>query len=339
MPESGQPYSPTGSGAPHCGPRGMAVFTDNRAYGEAFLPAGMVGRFSPCGGDVEAPERELVAAILGTTGELYRADHGVPGWRHILASDFARGSQYDRLIRLVRESDAPDRVACVARTGTGFHGFRQRSWSASAGNIHLTVHFSPNRPIPRFETVFTALAAVAVADAIDGLSGLAGRARIKWVNDVLVDGTKVAGVLAYTQTRSDTVTSVILGIGLNVEATPNVERSPFVPVAGSLRAATPDPSAVTAPAALRALLGALDRRYGQVLAQGYGPIMDEYRARSALVGRDVTICAEDGDAPVRVLAAGRVTAVGDGLEVYLDGRAEPVTKGRLILHAPVEGVQ
>ena len=337
MPESGQPYSPTGSGALHCGPRGMAVFTDNRAYGESFLPAGTVGPFSPCDG-VHAPEGVLVAAILDTTGDLYRADHGVPGWHHIFASGFSRGSQYDRLIRLVRESGAPDRVACVARAGTGFHGFRQRSWSASTGNIHLTVHLSPERPIHRFETVFTALAAVAVADAIDATPGLAGRARIKWVNDVLVDGAKVAGVLAFTQTRSDTVTSVILGIGLNVETTPDVERSPFVPVAGSLRASAPDPTAVTAPAALRALLDALAHRYGQVLAQGYGPIMDEYRGRCAIVGRDVTVCADDGDAPPRVLAAGRVTAVGDGLEVYLDGQDDPVTKGRIILDAaPGEG--
>lgn len=340
MPESGQPYSPTGSGAPHCGPRGMAVFTDNRAYGEAVLPAGTVGPFAPCGDSVESPERELVAAIFGETGDLQRATHNVPGWRHILACDFARGSQYDRLIRLVRESGAPDRVACVARTGTGFHGFRQRSWSASTGNVHLSVHLSPNRPIHRFDTVFTALAAVAVTDAIDATPGLSGRAGIKWVNDVLVDGAKVAGVLAYTQTRSDTVTSVVLGIGLNVETTPAVERSPFVPVAGSLRSVAPDPAAVTAPAALRALLEALDRRYGQVLAHGHGPIMEAYRARSAIVGQDVTICAEDGDAPSRVLAAGRVAAIGDGLELYLDARTEPVTKGRLILgSASGEGAQ
>jgi hypothetical protein len=58
--------------------------------------------------------------------------------------------------------------------------------------------------------------------------------------------------------------------------------------------------------------------------------MEQYRARSALIGRHVTVC-EEGDDPTNVRAAGRVAAIGDGLELYLEGRAEPVTRGRLIL--------
>jgi BirA family transcriptional regulator, biotin operon repressor / biotin---[acetyl-CoA-carboxylase] ligase len=306
----------------------MAVYTDSPAYGETLLPAGATGAFAPAA-DAE-PQRVLLDAIFDPGAKLYAAPLNITGWQHVLAVDFSNGSQYDRLIEVARSASIPDRVACLARTGRGFHGFRGRDWTASAGNIHLTVHLAPQRPMPHFETVFTALAAVAALDAIDTVPELAGRARIKWVNDVLLDGAKVAGVLAYTQTRSDVITSVILGIGLNVETTPDVARNEYVPLAGSLRGLAPDATHANTAAVLGALLHALQRRYSAVLDDGHLSIMEEYRARSAVIGQDVTIC-EEGEEPARIIASGRVEAIGDGLELYLEGRAEPVTRGRLIL--------
>jgi BirA family transcriptional regulator, biotin operon repressor / biotin---[acetyl-CoA-carboxylase] ligase len=307
----------------------MAVYTDSPAYGETLLPPGAVGEFAP-GAAAADTGQPLLASIFEPGAELYTAPLRIPGWQHILAVDFADGSQYDRMIELARQTTIPDRVACLARTGSGFHGFRGRGWDTQPGNIHLTVHFSPERPIPHFETVFTALAAVAVVDAIGAVPGLAGRARIKWVNDVLVDGAKVAGVLAYTQTRSDVITTVVLGIGVNVETKPGVERSEFVPAAGCLRDFAPDPGHATTPAVLGALLQALHLRYSDVLEHGHLPVMERYRGHSAVIGRHVTIC-EEGSEPAPVIATGRVEAIGDGLELYLEGRAEPVTRGRLIL--------
>jgi biotin-(acetyl-CoA carboxylase) ligase len=137
-------------------------------------------------------------------------------------------------------------------------------------------------------------------------------------------------VLAYTQTRSDVITSAVLGIGLNVETTPPVARSAFVPAASSLRELVQEPGSIDTATVLAALLHALHRRYSDVLDAGHHSIMEQYRARSALIGRDVAIC-DEGDDPSRVHAEGRVVAIGDGLELYLEGRAEPVTRGRLIL--------
>jgi BirA family transcriptional regulator, biotin operon repressor / biotin---[acetyl-CoA-carboxylase] ligase len=309
----------------------MSVYTDSPAYGGSLLPPGPVGAFAP---GLVAPDadRPLIHAILGDA-PVHTAPLTLAGWHHILAVEHADGSQYDRLIELVRSRPVADRIACLARAGSGFHGFRGRAWNASAGNIHLTVHLTPQRSVAHFATVFTALAAVCVADAIDTIPGLAGHATIKWVNDVLVDGAKVAGVLAYTQTRSDVVTSVILGIGVNVETTPDVQRSGFVPAAGSLRELAPDPATVAGAPVLAALLHALHTRYEQVLEDGPAGIMEQYRARSAVLGQEVAVC-EEGEDPDRVIAEGRVEAIGDGLELYLEGRAEPVTRGRLILGGP-----
>jgi biotin-(acetyl-CoA carboxylase) ligase len=309
----------------------LAVYTNAPGYARMLLELGDGLRL------VAGPEpevRALTGAVLGT-GPIHTSAWSDDTWRHVLVSGFAAASQYDALIRLTHAGPAlPPGVACVARTGDGFHGFRGRSWAGSPGNIHLAIHLAPNQPVERFGTAFIALAAVSVVDAIDSVPGLAGLARIRWVNDVVLDGAKVAGVLAHSQTRGATVTSVVLGIGLNVEATPAVTPTAFVPTVTSLRDHAPDPDAVTEGVLLAALLRTLGRNYRALLEHGYRPLMDRYRARSAVLDRDVLISADAPDQVPRILAAGRVAGIGDGLELHLAGRAEPITRGRLLLDAP-----
>jgi BirA family biotin operon repressor/biotin-[acetyl-CoA-carboxylase] ligase len=319
----------------------MAIWTDSIDAVAALLPAGMAGDFalsSPGGrrqraaiaAGSEGALAPLLRAVFEGAQSLYRAPADVTGWRAILVLDHAHGSQYDLLIRLLRAGVAlPDRVACLARTGSGMHGFRGRPWRACAGNIHLVVHFAPNRAIERFGPALTALAAVAAAEAADSvLADTQHRARIKWVNDILVADRKVGGVLAFTQTRDAVVTSAVLGIGLNVESTPAVERSPYVPAAGSLKEVAPSCRAAHV---LPVLLDALVRNRELLLHGGPAALLDAYRARSATIGEHVTVVSDDVAADI--LAEGRVTGIGDGLELLIDGRAEPVTRGRLLLAA------
>jgi BirA family transcriptional regulator, biotin operon repressor / biotin---[acetyl-CoA-carboxylase] ligase len=241
-------------------------------------------------------------------------------------------SQYDQLVELLRAGHpVADGTACLAVEGANFHGFRGRTWSALRGNIHLAAYFAPRRRIEQFATVFTAMAAVSLVEAILGLPQLRARVGIKWVNDILVDGAKVGGVLAHTQSNGQHVESVVLGLGLNVEATPRVSRSAFVPAVASLRDFAADPASVNAGAALGLLLSRLSSNYQMVLARGHAPIMDKYRSHSAVVGEEVTICTEPGYNPARIIAAGRVRDVGDSMELYIAGRPDPVTHGRLLL--------
>jgi BirA family transcriptional regulator, biotin operon repressor / biotin---[acetyl-CoA-carboxylase] ligase len=307
----------------------MAVYTDNADFAATLFPPGPALSFVPT--DPPPALAPVLGALVGASARPLAASAQPPGWPHVVVCDFAAASQYDTLIRLARSGVAlPDRLACIARSGNGFHGFKGRPWRTWRGNIHLTVHLAPERPIPRFDTAFIVLAAVSVAEAVDAIPGLAGRAGFKWVNDVLVDGAKVAGVLAYTQTRESTVTGVVLGIGVNVETTPRVERDAFVPAAASLRELAPEPDAVALAPVLHGVLAALARNYDRLLAEGWRPLLERYRARSVVLGREVTICSDDGAQPPRVLARGRVAAIGDGLELELEGRAEPVRRGRLV---------
>lgn len=319
----------------------MKVYTDSRHFAEGLLPGEVVGGFVRLA-DPGAAVARLVAALFPEGRPLWHAPPREGPWNHVFLSEFSPGSQYDQLIGLARTRCAlPDRVAAVAGSGVGFHGFKGRSWAAVPGNVHLSVHLAPGRPVERHDVAFTVLAVLSVVDAVDTIPELRGRSGIKWVNDVLVDGAKVAGILAYTQADEAAVSSAVLGIGLNVEAAPPVERTPFAPEVGCLSELAGDPGAhERAPTQVRqgplleALLDAIDRNYRVLLSRGFAPLLDRYRERSLALEREVTLRSEGPEGSEeggRVLAKGRVRAVGEGLELYLEGRDEPLRSGRLVL--------
>jgi biotin-[acetyl-CoA-carboxylase] ligase BirA-like protein len=324
--------APAGSGLAEQAVELMAVYTDRPAAATRLLsPAPAAGSYAAIP-RTSRPGSRLLDAIFPGSSLLFESPADVPGWTQVLVRHSAPASQYDLLVQLLRACQPiPDGTACLAVEGANFHGFRGRAWSALPGNIHLAAYVAPGRRIEQSATVFTALAAVSLVEAIQGVPGLGDRVAIKWVNDILVDGAKVGGVLAHTQSSGQFVDAVVLGLGLNVEATPRVDRSAFVPKVGSLREFVSDPLSVSVSATVRLLLARLSDNYRMVLEYGHAPIMDKYRAYSAVVGEEVTICTEPESSPARIIAAGRVRAVGDSMELYIAGRPEPVTNGRLLL--------
>jgi biotin-(acetyl-CoA carboxylase) ligase len=309
----------------------MRILSDGHDYAAQVLPSDAVEGLSSSPSD--DPTADWLARTFLGEGPVLHGRHLTGGpWQYLIISRHARRSQYDLMIQLARgPRGLPDRLVSVAGSGEGFHGYKGRPWSAAPGNVHATIHLTPNRVIERFDTAFTVLAALSVVEAVDAVPGLSGRAGIKWVNDVLVDGAKVAGILSYTQTRNDTVTGAVLGIGLNVETAPRVERTLFVPSVGALRDFAGRGSPPTQRDVLHHLLDAVDENYRTLLERGYGILLNRYRERSCIVGSQVVVCEEGPEDDPRVLLRGRVAALGEGLELYLDGREEPVSTGRLIL--------
>jgi BirA family biotin operon repressor/biotin-[acetyl-CoA-carboxylase] ligase len=253
-------------------------------------------------------------------------------WNQLFLVESASQSQYDLLIELNRAGESlPDGVLCIAGDGKKFHGFRGRAWTASRGNLHVSVNFAPAQSIDHFGAGFMILAAVSVVEAIDSVPGLENRAGIKWVNDILINDAKVCGVLAYTQTMADAVTSAVLGIGLNVETTPPVTRTLFVPKAGSLCDFTSDRRTCNPAYLLEALMMSLDRNYRSLIKGNYSALLNRYRERSIIIGRDVDVLSDDSAVGSQVLASGRVKGLGQDLELILEGSERPISKGRLVL--------
>ena len=255
-------------------------------------------------------------------------------WRQAFVVERARMSQYDLLVEMSRKGTSlPDSLICLAGSGRGFHGQRGRTWSALRGNIHLSIHLAPSCPILHFGTGFSILAAVSLVEAVDGLPEFRGRAGIKWVNDIWLDGAKIAGFLAYTQSREHQVDRAVLGIGLNVKKTPNVETDAYVPRASSLWEAAgkkehPPPSVV-----LKGLLRALERNYFALIDGRYEELLQVYRERCLVIGREITLYTDSGGDPPHIIAAGKVCAIGPHLELFLEGYQKPFTSGRLVLRS------
>jgi biotin-[acetyl-CoA-carboxylase] ligase BirA-like protein len=307
----------------------MYVYTDNARYAEQLLPQ-TIEHWSRA----PFPEgtRRLGESLFGPQAAVHETrietDHG---WQTLFAVESARQSNYDLLIELNRGKDSlPDRLLCAAGSGNRLHGFKDRAWSALAGNIHLSVNLKPARKIDHFGAGFMALAAVSVIEAIDSVPGLENRAAIKWVNDIFIDGSKVCGVLAYTQTMKDAVDTAVLGIGLNVETRPKVKPTPYVPKVASLRDFLPG---LHQKMVFDNLLRALERNYRSLIDGGYRSLLERYTERSLVIGREVTVRSDDAPSESQTTAEGRVVGLGENLEIYIEGITEPITRGRLILRA------
>jgi len=319
----------------------MAVYTDSPQFAAAFLSPEVAGELAP-GGQVDPRLLPLLNGTFGRTEKLLSAhciEADLP-FPHLLLSEFSASSNYDQLIDLARSNDGlPDGVACLAGSGSGFHGFKGRSWAAVPGNIHLAVHFAPRREMDRFEVAFTIVAALSVVDALNHIAGLEGRAQVKWVNDILLEDAKVGGILAYTQSQGRTVTSAVLGIGVNVESTPAVEPTPFVPRVSSVRDFLPTSGPNLRERTLRSLLRALDENYRTLLTKGVSPLLERYRECSMVLGKEVTICTDASDRALEVVTQGRVLALGENLELALEGCPDPIRAGRLVLGRGITEIQ
>ncbi|MCP4705319.1 MAG: biotin--[acetyl-CoA-carboxylase] ligase, partial [candidate division Zixibacteria bacterium] len=252
----------------------------------------------------------------------------------------AEQSQYDLLIDMKKcGEDVPDKTLCLANTGKKFHGQRNRDWISLSGNIHLSVFLKPDKIIKQFAPGFNILAAVSVLQTIDAIDDLKEKAQVKWVNDILIDNAKVCGFLAHTLTEGSKVTGAVLGIGLNVESSPDVDPTPFVPQSSSLKDFSNNQEQTNQSFVFHKLIANLARNYRLLLENGYNELLDIYRQRSIIIGRDVIIKPDpirpvppvQVDEKVSEDIEGRVAFIGDNLELFLEGRKKPIFSGRLIL--------
>ncbi|XXX80566.1 biotin--[acetyl-CoA-carboxylase] ligase [Sorangium sp. So ce134] len=126
--------------------------------------------------------------------------------------------------RSAAAAGAPHGAAFLADAQTQGRGRGGRAWHSPPGeNLYLSVVLRPGLPASSVAPIALVMG-LAVASVVDRRlaprSRLGGGAevRLKWPNDVLVGGRKLAGILVEAQLRGDAVSSVIVGVGLNVHA-------------------------------------------------------------------------------------------------------------------------
>ena len=114
---------------------------------------------------------------------------------------------------LADESACPGTVL-IAGTQSAGRGRMGRSFASPEGGLYMSVLYEPASACEAL--ALTPRAAVAVCRAVEGLTGR--ETRIKWVNDVLLEGKKLCGILA--EARAGDRLRLALGIGINVSAVP-----------------------------------------------------------------------------------------------------------------------
>ena len=194
------------------------------------------------------------------------------------------GSTNSEAFRLA-ESGAPEGTVVLADRQTAGKGRMGRRWeSPPAVNLYCSIVLRPGLP-PYEAPQLTFLSAVAVARTIKVITGL--QPAIKWPNDLLINGCKVAGLLNEMQAETDRVGFVILGIGVNLnmrfEQFPDDLRSP----ATSLLLASGRP--VSRLQFVARLLHELEQEYQRFLQQGFEPVRREWEQFCNAYGRTVRV--------------------------------------------------
>ena len=276
-------------------------------------------------------ERSWWPLLSGCDRPLVRefADTDAAVWQAMAIVDDSTVSQFDVLADATRNGvELPESLACLAMTGSGFHGNRQRPWRAVRGNLHLSAFCKSRLDAGRCGPALSMLPTVAVTDMLLPLVG--DRAWIKWVNDVYLDDAKVSGSLVSTSVNGEVIESFVLGIGLNVEATPGLPGPGFVQHVTCLRdAGVP----LSLPDAVEALLVALAARIATLREAGPAVLFEDYIRRSGVLGRQVSIYPEDASSPEVTLpvATGRLIAIHPDLSLEIEGQCGRIRAGRLQL--------
>jgi len=179
----------------------------------------------------------------------------------------------------------------AARAQTAGYGRRGRAWQSPSGNLAASLLLTVEASAAEAATLGF-VAGLAAAQAIDAVRG-AGQGdpvTLKWPNDVLADGAKIAGVLVEAEDCGAGTLSAVIGIGINVVAAP-----------GGLPYAATSLAECGVPVAAETVFAALSDSWEPLAAQwrrgGFPALREAWLARAGGLGAAAAV--QQGDRVVR----------------------------------------
>jgi BirA family biotin operon repressor/biotin-[acetyl-CoA-carboxylase] ligase len=193
-------------------------------------------------------------------------------------------STNDVVDKLARDG-AKEGVVVFAEAQSRGRGRLGRNWVSPAHKgLWFSVLLRPSLR-PREATQITVLSATALRRGIERHTGL--KPRIKWPNDIVVGGRKLAGILTELNAELDQVNYIIVGIGVDVNQTRNDFPRELRQTATSLRMELDKP--VVRAELASAVLRELDDDYARFKAGAFPQLAAEWEAHCATLGQRVTI--------------------------------------------------
>jgi BirA family biotin operon repressor/biotin-[acetyl-CoA-carboxylase] ligase len=199
-----------------------------------------------------------------------------------------------------RGATLADLSIVIAETQSAGRGRRGRAWLSPPGlNLYLSC-------LKRFDAGFAALSGLSLAVGVILLRALESlgiaEAGLKWPNDVLARGGKLAGILVELSGEYQGPCAAVIGIGLNLRLTEALREQAGQPVCDLATLAPGEPPDRNRVAA--ALIAALAEGLTQFEHEGFGGFVEDYAARDLLK-----------DAPLRVQGAqGTLEGIGAGVD-------------------------
>lgn len=220
------------------------------------------------------------------------------------------------------EQGKPEGAVLIARQQSAGKGRLGRSFYSPKGTgLYMSILLRPKCSAE--ESLFiTTAAAVAVAGAVEEVTGRA--AKIKWVNDVYLDGYKVCGILTEASIDFETrgLHYAVLGIGVNLQEPEGGFSEELRDVAGALFQKAPPEAPLTLAAGI---LNRFFAFYSRLLER---PFLEEYRARSLLTGAQIHFLSGNET------FAGKVIGIDDTVRLQVeleDGSIKALSAGEVTI--------
>lgn len=207
-------------------------------------------------------------------------------------------SSTNDLLKAMAEEGAAEGTVLVAGEQTAGKGRLGRSFTSAAGKgIYLSALLRPELP-PEALLPLTGFVAEAMVRAVSRAVG--AEARIKWVNDLILNGKKLCGILTESAFSSaGRLKYTVVGVGLNVNYDQNDFPEELRSIACSLKTELGRPFALAPLAA--AMIEELDALYGALLSSDTDAYLAAYRAHCLTLHRDVLLLQNGVTTPAYAL--------------------------------------
>ncbi|UCD13176.1 MAG: biotin--[acetyl-CoA-carboxylase] ligase [Thermoplasmatales archaeon] len=181
------------------------------------------------------------------------------------------------------ENGEGEGTVVLARIQKKGRGRFNRLWESPDGGVYLSIILRPDCPSDK-ATLLSLLAAIAVSTSI---ASYGVSAKVKWPNDIRVNGKKIAGILLESEAFGNSLKYVILGIGINLNIDKNLLSAKVKSISTSLSEEIG--TSINYHSFIKNLLFNLDEYYKLFLSKKYDRIIKEWKNQSDTLGRIVRI--------------------------------------------------
>jgi len=183
------------------------------------------------------------------------------------------------------EEGAPEGTVVIAEKQVKGKGSKGRTWLSPEGDgIYASLILRPAMA-PSGAPKITLMTAVAITEAL--LSLVQIKITIKWPNDILIKGKKLAGILTEIAADMDAVDYIIVGLGLNVNTPLQNFSEELKDLATSIYIETGEPFSRTR--LVRAYLEYFEKYYKMFKANNFTPIMNRWKQLSNIIGQKIIV--------------------------------------------------